>query len=90
MLKLLGGIIALCLGFLIGAWVAYNVFVQRQAEFSGRPIGGFAMAAVFVGVGGKWVAEGWGTLPSFAPRKRTVKAKSKEKLRRAAFDPQDE
>lgn len=85
MLKFIGGIVAVFLGVSIGVWVAYNLLVQRQREFTGNPLPALVFTAVLLGVGGKWLVDGWGSFQE-EPRPR----KRKKKRRREHDEDEDE
>lgn len=89
MLKLLGGILLLVFGVLLAGWIAYNLLVQRLTNFKGSPIPAMLFASAMLFVGGKWVIEGWGSLPMFAPRRKS-KGNSKKKAKRPALEPLDD
>jgi hypothetical protein len=63
------GLVCLVVGVAIIGWVLYNVFVERQKEYSGP---GFVIGLVSFGVGVPLVFYGWFTLRSVLRRKEDV------------------
>lgn len=73
MFKLGCGAGMLLLGGILLIWIAFNVLVQRQAEFK-MTVGAILFLLGLFTVGGKWVMEGWSAAQEqFRPRKRKKK-----------------
>ncbi len=56
MVRRMAGVVVLLLGVVLGVWVLYNLFIQRDPEARGRsPIAAIGVSAVFIYVGTKWI-----------------------------------
>ena len=70
------GFVCLVAGIAIIGWVLYNVFVERQKEYSGPP---FILGLASFGFGVPLVLYGWLTLRSVARRKAQVTLSPEER-----------
>ena len=63
----------LLLGGVLLVWIVYNLFVERQAQFT-MAFGGLIFLCALIGVGLKWVSEGRALMEDNArPRRRRKK-----------------
>jgi hypothetical protein len=54
--RLVFGMLALCIGTAIVLWVCYNLFIERQPEFSGNSVlPSFGIGPVMIAVGVYWL-----------------------------------
>jgi len=82
MFKFVCGIMTLGFGVIMLIWIAYNLLIARQKEFTVAFGGLFFMGAFFV-VGLKWIREGW---PEISENSRPKKRRKKIKRRPVEYD----
>ncbi len=86
MVKFCCGIGMLGFGAILVLWVAYNLLIARQREYSSSLCSLLFIAGLFF-VGAKWASEGWQHAEKlFRPKKR----RKKKKRRRVVEEEDDE
>jgi hypothetical protein len=71
------GLVCLVAGVAIIGWVAYNVFVERQKEYTGPR---FIFGLGSFGIGAPLVLYGWFTLRSVARRRKELSPEEQEEF----------